>query len=252
MVIILDELTTKEFFENGGAVRVTVTNEEVSRLLCEKPTYKHVFLDNDSFSRIFKLVYLKYHMKHPEYTFDKCVYDVNDSVSLSCNIGNKKYQLGVDNEVLSLDMCKFHYIGENEDYGYKKEIKRRDAYGIKNVNFSEILPDDRDWERYKLQRLNNGYDESELWNLDLTIAKFVYPRLKDFFDSYPETYCPSDVGSYKEWMDVGNKMISTFKKIIELGEYKKRNEVTTDNDSDVKYISEGLELFVKYFNYLWT
>ena len=53
--------------------------------------------------------------------------------------------------------------------------------GIPNVCFSladEITENDELKEKYKQQRIERGFDDSELWNLDYTIASFVLPRLK--------------------------------------------------------------------------
>lgn len=64
-------------------------------------------------------------------------------------------------------------------------LPEKDPYGIKNVNFSLIDNTDDRWEDYKKQRLERGFDNSELWSLDSTIAEFVYPRLKAFYSQLP-------------------------------------------------------------------
>lgn len=46
--------------------------------------------------------------------------------------------------------------------------KKVDPYGIKNVNFSLISKDDNRFEAYKKQRLERGFDDSEMWSLDCT------------------------------------------------------------------------------------
>lgn len=43
-------------------------------------------------------------------------------------------------------------------------------------------------DKYKEQRKLRGFDDTELWDLDLTIAKFILPRLKRFIEctiAYP-------------------------------------------------------------------
>lgn len=40
--------------------------------------------------------------------------------------------------------------------------KKVDPYGIKNVNFSLISKDDNRFEAYKKQRLERGFDDSEM------------------------------------------------------------------------------------------
>lgn len=55
---------------------------------------------------------------------------------------------------------------------------------VKNVNcFSiedELPKSDSRLEKFKMQRQTIGYDETELWNLDSTIVKFIYSRLIGF------------------------------------------------------------------------
>ena len=48
------------------------------------------------------------------------------------------------------------------------------------MNFSLISQDHPKWDKFTKQRLERGFDDSETWNLDLTIAKFVLPRLESF------------------------------------------------------------------------
>ena len=55
---------------------------------------------------------------------------------------------------------------------------------VPNICFSHAtgLPknDDR-LETYKEQRLERGFDDSELWNLDITIINFILPRLEEWW-----------------------------------------------------------------------
>lgn len=45
------------------------------------------------------------------------------------------------------------------------------------------LPDDdKRKKRYRKQRKKRGFDDTETWSLDLTIVKFVLPRLKRFYE----------------------------------------------------------------------
>lgn len=50
------------------------------------------------------------------------------------------------------------------NYGYHEEVDKDD-------------PRQEVWEK---QREKDGFDETELWNLDITIARFILPRLKSF------------------------------------------------------------------------
>ena len=83
----------------------------------------------------------------------------------------------------------------------------------------------------------NGFDKSECWNLDITIAKFILPRLKYFREttiSYPD----NDKGM-DGWHEILDKMIYSF------------DEILKDDSTDQDKIQEGLELFAKYYVNLW-
>ncbi|MFA5071105.1 MAG: hypothetical protein WC511_01905 [Candidatus Pacearchaeota archaeon] len=58
--------------------------------------------------------------------------------------------------------------------------KRIDPYGIPNVNFSIFNPKDDRADRFKKERLERGFDESETWDLRTTLARFALPRVKEY------------------------------------------------------------------------
>ena len=103
----------------------------------------------------------------------------------------------------------------------KKEIKKRKKYNKK----------------LRKDIKQNGFDKSECWNLDITIAKFILPRLKYFREttiSYPQ----ADMG-LDGWHEILDKMIYSF------------DEILKDDSTDQDKIQEGLELFAKYYMNLW-
>jgi len=106
----------------------------------------------------------------------------------------------------------------------KKEIKKEKKYN------------------QKLQRelFKNGFDRSETWNLDDTIARFILPRLI-FFRKNLNGY-PSDL-SNKKWKKNLDKMIFSFKSCI-------KDDIIFNKEKE-KEINKGLELFSKYFRNLW-
>ena len=103
-----------------------------------------------------------------------------------------------------------------------------------------------------LKQHNRYFDPRETWSLDVTIASYVYPRLK-LFKKVNIGY-PPDI-SMKEWNEILDKMIFSF------GELKKDYigyEINYDDpdwkDKIDEYdhkVQEGLDLFGKYFKYLW-
>ena len=117
----------------------------------------------------------------------------------------------------------------------------KDCYGINNVNFSIVTPEDNNWDEYTQQRINRGFDDSELWNLDITIIKFILPRLKAFKD-YTKSI-PYSLKSEIEWKDILNRIILGFELYLE-------SDIADLNDSESK-IDEAFKLFFKYFKSLW-
>lgn len=62
-----------------------------------------------------------------------------------------------------------------------------DPRGIKNVNFSLGEETDEREPEWKAQRLTRGFDDTEMWSLDCTIAAFIAPRLKVFKEQAERT-----------------------------------------------------------------
>ena len=116
-----------------------------------------------------------------------------------------------------------------------------DTLGMENVCFSlakECSTDDEERQTlWKKQRLERGFDDTELWNLDETILKFILPRLKEF---RKQTSCfPMEFNTLEEWLEVIDKMIGGIEDAL-----KDTYSVKTAD-------SEGFELFKKYFFCLW-
>lgn len=94
--------------------------------------------------------------------------------------------------------------------------------------------------QYKLlscwQRLTKGYADEEIWNLDLTIAKFILPRLKAFRKMNIHTK-PTD-------MEVD--------KIIEAFEFTLSDDFWIAQPKEHEKHQKGLELFAQNFWSFWT
>ena len=114
-----------------------------------------------------------------------------------------------------------------------KELK------IPNICFSLDEGNEKDSEKYKKQRIERGFDDTETYNLFTTIAQFVLPRLKRFKevnDSYPNKM------TFEEWDEILDKMIQSFELIT---------QDNFDIQRDDEKIKEGLDLFGKHFTKLW-
>lgn len=93
--------------------------------------------------------------------------------------------------------------------------------------------------RFFIQRINNGFDDSDLWDFDVTVAKFILPRLKRFKQKKDSR--PSHL-SINEWNNIIDCMILSFEKIVD------SNYTANVKDKD---IIKGLDYFRNYFHYLW-
>lgn len=131
----------------------------------------------------------------------------------------------------------------------------KDAYGIPNVCFSLMKIDDEHWDEAKKTRIERGFDDSECWNLDSTIAKFILPRLK-VFKEHTFGYPPEL--TFEEWQQILDDMILAFEYMVDEHDAVEREmkrkgvSVYTSGLNEVeKIISKGFDLFHKYFHSLW-
>ena len=113
--------------------------------------------------------------------------------------------------------------------------------GVPNISFSLIDATDKRDVAFAKQRMQDGFDESELWSLNCTIARFILPRLRQFKEKSPA--CPGDM-SPKVWNAKLSAMIKGFELSI------KQVESTLDQH-EVEKMDEGLELFFENFHHLW-
>lgn len=138
-----------------------------------------------------------------------------------------------------------------------------DVFGKKNVNFSNDcaanVEDDR-CEGWKKQRLERGFDDTELWNLDHTIIQFILPRLKAFKEQlhgYPGNY-----DSFEQWQHDIDEMIwamewydsedihDEFKKDEYQNFLKDENGNLVPTDDNLR-AKNGWQLFCDNFFGLW-
>ena len=97
----------------------------------------------------------------------------------------------------------------------------------------------------KKQRQYHHFTNEELWSLDVTISKFILPRLKRFKKS--TNGYPSDL-TWKKWCAILDKMIFSFDVIAG----PKMWDVDCMMDKKLwKKVEEGLKLFAERFNSLW-
>lgn len=116
-------------------------------------------------------------------------------------------------------------------------MKPKNYYGLA---FDKDMKKDKRQKKWKKQRKARGFDDTELWNLENTIAKFILPRLQRFksvSSTYPGGMTP------EEWDAKLDKMITAFSLI-----YDDNYSIDADREAEIE---EGLKLFGKYFRALW-
>jgi hypothetical protein len=96
------------------------------------------------------------------------------------------------------------------------------------------------------ERLKNGFDASDLYSLDYTIARQLLPKMIEKFRDTTHSY-PSNI-TYEEWKTILTKMIWFFNEI--LSDYSTQTK-KEDVDAYNKQMKECKELFVEYFSSLW-
>jgi hypothetical protein len=218
-------------------VKITVNDDLVKECNVKK---KYTFFEYKAYIRFFRSLYMAYIHNHPDdNTYDSYSY-VNSNVSLSPSIGNSEYvvDLKYDN-VRSYETARFYYSNDKRE----SDVEQRDPYGIPNVCFSLIDDTDTRWEQYTQQRLERGFDESETWNLDATIAKFIYPRLKVFIEDVKRVGCFPASMTFDEWLKILDDMLKGFELLVS-------DEIK--NEDEDKIIEHSLDLFRKHFFSLWT
>lgn len=89
--------------------------------------------------------------------------------------------------------------------------------------------------QFRKQRKERGFDDTELYSLKRTIILFTLPRLKAFipFTKSHPFYLTED-----EWTKILTKMVDGLERYL--------------IDPDDEIAREGLDLFYKYFEDLWS
>ena len=95
--------------------------------------------------------------------------------------------------------------------------------------------------KYKEQRLTRGWDDTELWSLDVTIAQFITPRLKRLAEV--DKHEGTSRHTKEEWDEVMSKMIAAF-------EMLSKGDADLEDDYE-KVVPPGLKLFAENFGLLW-
>ncbi len=119
--------------------------------------------------------------------------------------------------------------------------------GLKNINFS--VADDvyeKDpvvKEKYRQQRFLNGFDDTETWHMDRTMALFIIPRLKRFMEVNNGIANGETEESYDEKMRF---IIQAFENYYATNKYFNSVDI-----EDRKKLTDDVRLAVDYLSKLW-
>ena len=140
-------------------------------------------------------------------------------------------------EMINCGAYEIHHAPSREELFWWLKIKLfgdiPDNIIPKDIAYSISVKDKR-YPKWCEQRTERGWDDSDTWDLDKTIAKFTYPRLKRFIEvnhGYPADF------TEKKWKDILDKILHAI-------DISRKDNL----DGEAK---EGLELLGKYFNDLW-
>ena len=118
---------------------------------------------------------------------------------------------------------------------------------IKNINFSvadEVYEKDlATREMYKQQRFEQGFDDTETWHMDRTIALFIIPRLKKFIEVNNGIPNGETIESYNEKL---NFIISAFENYYATNKYYE-----SVDDTESKQLTDDVRKAVEYLSKLW-
>lgn len=143
-------------------------------------------------------------------------------------------------------MCRmnFFFIPEPNLKNMFQMLKEEVLYYIWWIplNFIKEIPFQIKW---WWQRRVRGWDDRDIWSLDITIAKFVLPRLKYL----REHHCgyPCDLQEI-EWDMILDEVIESFELIIECDGFMFDKEEMGIKQAKIE---RGLLLFAKHFQGLW-
>lgn len=118
--------------------------------------------------------------------------------------------------------------------------------GLKNINFSvaeECYNDSATREMYKQQRFENGFDDTETWHIDRTMALFIIPRLKRFIEVNNGIPTGETVESYNEKL---NFIISAFENYYSTNKYYESTDI-----EERKQLTDDVRKAVDYLSHLW-
>jgi hypothetical protein len=119
--------------------------------------------------------------------------------------------------------------------------------GLNNICFSvaddvyEKEPEQK--EKYRQQRFLNGFDDTETWHMDRTMALFIIPRLKRFMEVNNGIPIGETEESYDEKLRF---IIQAFENYYATDQYYNSVDI-----EERKKLTDDVRLAVEYLSKLW-
>lgn len=111
---------------------------------------------------------------------------------------------------------------------------------IPNICFSLTEKDDEIEAKFKKQRIERGFDDSETWSLDYTISSFILPRLGRY-----QVLANEKLARDEQLVEDVDTLLQTMKLIVK----DEGSHLWEGKDKEI--VQKGLELFPKVFTTLW-
>lgn len=145
----------------------------------------------------------------------------------------------------------------NENYNLDLFDSQINGFYVYNKSRMFEKTKDRRNKKFKIFKKENGFTPDEAWNLYISIAIFVLPRLKYFREH--TIGIPLQFKTIEEWYNILDQMIFSFENVLKYDDFmvcpseyikKYRNKKKAVKEY-YKDLNKGFQLFGKYLLHLW-
>lgn len=164
------------------------------------------------------------------------------------NVNIEKCKGDINNPMLwDVEKNEVREIQNTSEYIVNKLTSKVDVkyIDVPNICFSLIGNNDHGEIEYSKQRIERGFDNSELWSLRDTIGNFIIPRLKAFRGDGSKGCYPARFESREVWDKKLDKIILSFELLV------RKSGMFDLSDKEYKKYKKGMKLYHKYFLHLW-
>ena len=146
---------------------------------------------------------------------------------------------------------------KNEKYDIVVGDSEIKGFYVYNKPRAIVNAKDRRKTKYKKFKKENGFTPDEAWNLYISIAIFVLPRLKYFREH--TIGIPLHFKTIEEWYNILDQMIFSFENVLKyddfmacpseyIKKYRNKKKAVKEYYND---LNKGFKLFGEYLIHLW-